>query len=345
VRFLSWYKLNDLQLHLNDNALVGKSARNYSAFRLRSANPAFAGLAASDGSYTRAQWDELEDVAASHALNLTPEIDAPAHAAAFLKFDPALKSEATHADELDLSDPASAAFMQSVYREFVPWFRSPRVHIGADEYHPRQRDDYIRYLLAIHATLAELGKTTQLWGGFSKITKNPAGVPRDIVINAWNDGFYSASTALVDGFKTIDSNDDQLYLVPFADYYQDLLDIERLFLHWSPGAFGAATPMPHATHAHLLGAAAAVWNDLLGTRPDRSRYTEQDIHALIEPVIPVLAQKMWAGKASTSLAEFRQNQARMGNGPGLITIRTQAAPAANRAIDAAAGSSSSTPPN
>jgi len=83
VKFMSWFKLNDFQLHLNDDA-----DDDYSGFRLTSDR--FPGLANKDGAYTRKQIEQLQDLAAMYHVNIAPEIDAPAHARAFTKYRPDL---------------------------------------------------------------------------------------------------------------------------------------------------------------------------------------------------------------------------------------------------------------
>ena len=84
VRYMGWFKLNTFLVHLNDNEIAKDTKRSWDvaeqAFRLESENPRFAGLAATDGSYSRAEWDSLEELAAAHHVNLVPEIDVPAHA-------------------------------------------------------------------------------------------------------------------------------------------------------------------------------------------------------------------------------------------------------------------------
>ncbi|GAA2782928.1 family 20 glycosylhydrolase [Nonomuraea dietziae] len=70
-------KLNELQLHLNDNGFrkdrTGPWDGVQAGFRLVSER--FPGLASADGAYTRAEWDSFEDLAAEHGVTLIPEID------------------------------------------------------------------------------------------------------------------------------------------------------------------------------------------------------------------------------------------------------------------------------
>ena len=117
VKFMAWYKMNDFHLHLNDNeGGVGDSPdwmHKYAAFRLNSAR--FPGLAAKDGSYTRQDIRALQDVASAYGVTITPEIDAPAHALAFTQYRPDLASQNSSKEFLDLKNPNTYTFMNSIW--------------------------------------------------------------------------------------------------------------------------------------------------------------------------------------------------------------------------------------
>ena len=72
IRMMIWYKMNELHLHLSDEAFGG----TYAAFRMESKT--FPGLAAKDLCYTHAEIRELQDFAKARGITITPEIDMPA---------------------------------------------------------------------------------------------------------------------------------------------------------------------------------------------------------------------------------------------------------------------------
>ena len=315
LRWMGWLKLNTLQLHLNDNEIDAPNddwSQAYSAFRLASSTPAFAGLAATDGSYTRADWDGFENTAAANAVTIIPEIDAPAHARAFIEFRPELGLNGGNSDHLDLGKPASTEFMKSVYTEFAPWFRGPTVHIGIDEYPTSLAAQYKTYVNTIAPHVRSLGKSVNAWGSFSYMSGGGAGYDKNMVINSWNNGWYSPTAAIADGYKVINSNDVLLYVVPFAHYYHGQgLDGSSIFLNWSPNIFGGSHNLA-AQHPSLLGAMPAVWNDLV-----RTPYTELQVHGLIEKSFAALAQKMWSPtKGGTDYSVFLGKVLTVGQGPG-----------------------------
>ncbi|MFI6903795.1 glycoside hydrolase family 20 protein [Nonomuraea sp. NPDC050394] len=279
-------RLNELQLHLNDNGFKREGGGwdgVQAAFRLASSR--FPGLSATDGVYTRADWDSFEDVAAANGVRLIPEIDGPAHSLAFTRFRP----ELGEGDHLDLSRPQTTAFMMELFDEFVPWFRGPAVHFGADEYFadPGLFRDYFN---AMAAHIRSHGKRARAWGSFTRMTGDAEGYDRDVTINTWANSWYDPVEAIRDGYPFINTNDETLYVVPKAGYYHpDGLDAEFLAREWQPHVFpGGKSVEPR--HPLLRGAMSAVWNDM--TELD---YTEQDVDRLIRPTFAILASKMWNG--------------------------------------------------
>jgi len=315
LRWMGWLKMNTLQIHLNDNGFDSHWGNDWSktpaGFRLASTNPAFAGLASTDA-YTRADWDAFEATAAKNAMTIIPEIDSPAHSLAFIHFKPELGLNNGDSDHLDLSKPATTTFMKSVFTEFVPWFKGPTVHIGMDEYPSSLETQYKAYFNTIVPHVRGMGKSVNAWGSFSHFPAGGAGYDRNVVMNSWNNGWYSPQAAIADGYKVINSNDGLLYVVPFANYYHGQgLDGSYIYNSWAPNIFGGSSNLP-AQDPNLLGAMPAVWNDLTA-----ATYTELQVHGLIEKSFAALAQKMWSPtKGGTDYAAFLAKVATVGQGPG-----------------------------
>ncbi|WP_223864376.1 MULTISPECIES: family 20 glycosylhydrolase [unclassified Streptomyces] len=312
--YLLWLKLNTLQLHLNDNEIKppdGDWSKSISAFRLKSTNPEFAGLGEEQG-YTRQDWDSFEDTAAANGVTIVPEIDSPAHSRSFIEFKPELGLDNGNSDHLDLSKHGTTTFMKSVFAEFVPWFRGPIVHIGIDEYPTSLADQFKMYVNTMAPYVRSLGKSVNGWGSFSAMSGGGAGYDKGMAINSWNNGWYSPKAAIADGYKVINSNDNWLYVVPFASYYHGQgLDGREIFTNWAPNVFGGGQDLA-VQDPNLLGAMPAVWNDLV-----REDYTELQVHDLINKSFDALAQKMWSGSAAgADYAAFQSRVAAVGKGPG-----------------------------
>ncbi|MGP3961749.1 discoidin domain-containing protein [Nonomuraea sp. 3N208] len=326
LRLMGWFKLNQLQLHLNDNGFKGGKpwSEVQAGFRLKTDNPALAGLASADGAYDRADWDSFEDTAAANGVTIIPEFDAPAHSLAFIRFRPSLGLNNGESDHLDLSKPETTAFMKSVFDEFTPWFRSPDVHFGADEY-TVDKPRYKVYFNEMAAHVRALGKQPRAWGSLSVMATDTSGYDRDVTMNSWNNGWYGPQALKRDGYSFINTNDALLYIVPFASYYHGRgLDGKYLYDQWEPHVFpGGQSVAPG--DPQLLGAMSAVWNDLT-----EGTYTELDVHGLVEPTFGVLAQKMWSGaKSGVPYSTFLDTVRKLGVGTGLTKVSTTLAASAS----------------
>ncbi len=316
VRFMSWYKLNDFHLHLNDNELgVGNGpdwTQKYAAFRLNSDK--FKGLAAKDGSYTKQDMRELQDLAARYNVTITPEIDAPAHALAFTQFRPDLASPKYGRDLLDLSNPSTFAFLNSIWDEFIPWFDTSSVHIGADEYALGEGDSYRKFVNTYDDYLKSKGKTVRMWGSLAAMA-GTLPVETDVTVDIWDLSWANPVDSSKQGFNVINANGDLLYIVPKTRNYQDYLDIKTLYNRWDPSIFDLGRPSqnlsPH--DPHLLGAMFCEWNDRLG-----ANVSDADVHDRVAPAVPVLGDKMWDGEADPaqplSYDDFEHLVKRLGQG-------------------------------
>ncbi|MDD0858726.1 discoidin domain-containing protein [Arthrobacter alpinus] len=335
IKMMSYYKLNRFQIHLNDNQIFvdnGDWRESYMGFRLKSDNPKYAGLASADGSYDRADWDGFEATAASRGVQIIPEIDVPAHAAAIIKWRPDIGLNGGKSDHLDLSKAETTEVIKGMFDEFMPWFQGAEVNFGADEY-PGNKAQYRQFYNDMAEHIRATGKQPGAWGSFTEMSKGTGmsgveGYDKDVIINSWNNGWYGLNAAAADKMKFINTNDGTLYVVPFADYYHgNGLNNQWLYTDWLPNMAGGEVVDP----SQIMGSMFAVWNDLV----DRD-YNEQDVHGLIERSFPVVAQKTWTAKApKVSYAAFNTALDKVGMGPSLGTIK-DTTPAAG-AVDLATG--------
>jgi hexosaminidase len=115
------------------------------------------------------------------------------------------------------------------------------------------------------------------------------------------------------GYDVINTNDGDLYCVPYANYYRMDKNLQNLYANWLPNKIGG-DQLP-AGHPQLIGAAFAIWNDMIDLR--HNGYGPYDIWNIVSGSIDVLSQKMW-GKAATpdSFEEHRNLVAKLGDAPG-----------------------------
>lgn len=126
VKMMSYYKMNTLQIHLNDNGFrqyFGNDwAKTPAAFRLEC--DTYPGLTAKDGSYSKAEFIELQKLAEQYGVNIIPEIDVPAHSLAFTHYNPEIGSREYGMDHLDLLIPRPTSLWmgssRSIWRARTP---------------------------------------------------------------------------------------------------------------------------------------------------------------------------------------------------------------------------------
>lgn len=310
VKILSFYKLNELQLHLNDNGFVeffgNDWNKTYAAFRLESDR--FPGLTAKDGSYTKAEFRDFQKMAAAYGINVIPEIDVPAHSLAFTHYNPRLAADnkAYGMDHLDLYKQEVYDFVDSLFDEYLsgedPVFVGPEVHIGTDEYNQKESEQFRRFTNHCMDFVSKYGKTPRLWGSLKTMKGETPVDLKGKVVSAWNYNWMDVNTCLEAGAKVVNMCDWFLYLVPAVNYYHDFLDYQWLYESWMPEMMKKDDPKVEKRHPNFLGAMMAEWNDRVG-----NGISQQDVHLRIFPALQVVCEKTWKGDnaAKVPYAQFK----------------------------------------
>ncbi|MBY4797821.1 discoidin domain-containing protein [Collinsella sp. AGMB00827] len=338
-RELAWYKLNDLQVHLNDNYIWveeytdDKVDEAYSGFRLESDIKAGgdsgrnkADLTSKDVWYSKKDFRDFITQARAIGVNVVPEFDTPAHSLAFTKVRPDLRTprSMTHRgnDHLNIATKydESLSFVKSVWDEYIsgenPVFdEQTTLHIGADEFEA-DGDAYRRFVNDLFAHIEATGRTTRIWGSLSHIRgsgnvavqgTSASGKLREI--NLWNGTWADMKEMYKLGFGLINSNDGTYYMVPNATYYGDYLNPATVY-NSAINTIGRTT-IP-AGDKQMLGGSFAVWNDMTGRR--ENGMSEYDIYDRIRHSAAYYAAASW-GKTSLPLNALTERAAQLGDAP------------------------------
>lgn len=320
VKIMAYYKMNTLQIHLNDNGFKQYFEhdwnKTYAAFRLES--DTYPGLAAQDGYYTKREFIDLQKQAEDCFVEIIPEIDAPAHTLAFTHYKPEIGSKEYGMDHLDLFNPETYTFMDGLFKEYLegdePVFRGKKVHIGTDEYSNKKKDvvekfraftdHYIRYV-------ESFGKQACVWGALTHAKGDTPVKADNVIMSAWYNGYADPKEMVKQGYKLISIPDGLVYLVPAAGYYYDYLNTEYLYNKWTPAHVGKAEFAEK--DPAILGGMFAVWNDHAG-----NGISTKDIHHRVFPAMQTLAVKMWTGKnPAVAYADFDKQRHRISEAPGV----------------------------
>ncbi|MCF3108189.1 family 20 glycosylhydrolase [Niabella sp. CC-SYL272] len=317
VKFMSYYKMNDFHIHLNDNGFKQFFGDDwdstYSAFRLQ--NDTYPNLTAKDGSYTKKEFIELQQMAQRYGVNIIPEIDVPAHSLAFSKAVPGVGSKQYGMDHLDLDNPLTYTVIDNVFREYLkgpnPVFIGKEVHIGTDEYAKKDAEKFRKFTDHYIRFVEGFGKKVRMWGSLTHAQGTTPVKADGVTMNLWYNGYAEPKDMFALGYKGISTPDGWLYIVPAAGYYYDYLNVKKLYEEWTPNRIGKETF--EENYPLLRGGAFAVWNDHVG-----NGITEKDVHHRVFPAMQVLSQKMWGGSAKPmEYAAFSTQAKEIGEGPGL----------------------------
>lgn len=319
VKMMAYYKMNTLQVHLNDNGFkqfFGHDwGRTYAAFRLEC--DTYPGLTARDGYYTKREFIDFQEEAASRFVEIIPEIDAPAHTLAFTHYKPEIGSLEYGMDHLDLFNPETYKFMDGLFKEYLegdkPVFRGPRVHIGTDEYSNKKKDvvEKFRAFTDHYIRLVEsYGKQACVWGALTHAAGETPVKSENVIMSAWYNGYADPKEMVRQGYKLISIPDGLVYIVPAAGYYYDYLNTQYLYEKWTPAHVAKA--VFEEKDPAILGGMFAVWNDHVG-----NGISVKDIHHRLFPALQTLATKTWGAQVDLPYADFDRLRQGLSEAPGV----------------------------
>lgn len=320
VRTMSYYKMNVLQVHLNDNGFKKYYHNNwdetYAAFRLESER--FPELTAKDGHYTKAEFREFIKESAKLGVEIIPEIDVPAHSLAFAHYRPSLSSDKYGVDHLDLTNPDVIPFIDSVFVEYMegkdPVFAGPRVSVGTDEYSNADKQ-VVELFRAFTDHLIKLvegyGYQAKLWGALTHAKGDTPVKVDNVLMDIWYNGYANPRDMKELGYQMVCIPDGFVYIVPAAGYYYDYLNTRFLYERWTPAKIGGE--QFEEKDPQIEGGAFAVWNDVCG-----NGISVGDVHHRVFPALQVIAEKCWhAVNDTVNFAKWDEGCKRLGEGPGV----------------------------
>lgn len=269
----------------------------YAAFRLWSDDPAVAGLnKRANESYTRSQFDDVQEQCARRGVTVIPEIETPGHALVFGQWKPEIALE--DMSMLNISHPDTIPTVQKVWKTFLPWFYSKTVHIGADEYQQDLIEDYTKFVNEMDRFIRkESPQTMRIWGTFTP--SQGANVSKDLTYQHWEftqDNPYK--DYIKNGYNVLNS-DSSFYIVgKWSEGFKQSLSKAQVF--YGDPAGGAFAPNvfdtmnlfnnPSRDNPQVLGHVAALWNDY---GPNATSVCEA--YYAFRDVLPALGDKQWGG--------------------------------------------------
>lgn len=335
---MSFYKMNDLQIHLNDNLIPLEHYKNedvfqaYSAFRLESDvkkggnnGKNQADLTAKDVWYSKKDFKAYIEESKALGVNIIPEIDTPAHSLALTKVRPDLRhgTSGRQNDHLDIAKQYDECFkfVRGIFDEYVKggdaavFAGADTIHVGADEY-TADGNAYRKFVNDMFKYSEDNGKKARVWGSLSTIKGDVEvkGVSEDgkhrREMNLWNPGWADLKKMYELGFDLIDCQDGVFYIVPNAGYYYDYLG-DAAYTDQLNSISGVAIP---AGDPQMVGGAYAVWNDMCDYL--ENGVSEYDIYDRIDHSLGLFAANSW-GKGKLDTAGAKAVVSKLGDSPNV----------------------------
>ncbi|GAB7355847.1 hypothetical protein MBLNU459_g6509t1 [Dothideomycetes sp. NU459] len=311
--YLSFFKQNTFHLHLSDNLYnnveiysLERQLELYSAFRPWSEDPAVAGLnKRRNESYTRDEFEMMQQKCAARGVTIIPEIEAPGHALVITQWKRKLAIDSS-IDLLNISYVDTIPVMETIWDTFLPWFHSKVVHIGADEYvdSTLTKDalvgEYTKFVNQMNNYLSKAAdREVRIWGTFPP-SSNATNVDTSVSVQHWE--FFEANPYfdfIQHNYSVLNSDDGFYVVAKWSGSYPQSLNLTRVF-HGDPATGGAfapnifdtknATNNPSRDNSKVLGHVAALWNDY---GPNATTYSEA--YYSWRDGLPALADKQWGG--------------------------------------------------
>ena len=335
---MSFYKMNDFQIHLNDNLIPLEHYKNedvfqaYSAFRLESDvkkggnnGKNQADLTARDVWYSKKDFKAYIEESKALGVNIIPEIDTPAHSLALTKVRPDLRhgTSGRQNDHLDIAKQYDECFkfVRGIFDEYVKggdaavFAGADTIHVGADEY-TADGNAYRKFVNDMFKYSEDNGKKARVWGSLSTIKGDVEvkGVSEDgkhhREMNLWNPGWADLKKMYELGFDLIDCQDGVFYIVPNAGYYYDYLG-DAAYTDQLNSISGVAIP---AGDPQMVGGAYAVWNDMCDYL--ENGVSEYDIYDRIDHSLGLFAANSW-GKGKLDTAGAKAVVSKLGDSPNV----------------------------
>jgi hexosaminidase len=313
--YASFFKMSEFHYHTSDNYPLNRGDNDtwnevYSQFSLYPEDPELQGIIErKNETLSRADFEDLQQHCARRGVTVVPEIEAPGHCLAITKWKPELAL--AKKDLLNLTHPDSIPTVKAIWAEFLPWFQTKEVHIGADEYDPELADDYITFVNEMSDFVnSTSGKRIRIWGTYEP-SENFT-VSKDIIIQHWQYGQSDPIQLQRDGYKQINSEDWWAYMSLKNDHtpilpatYPQFYNVTRTMnfanvpgWQWDPSLFNPVniTEQLEPGASGNMGAILAAWND-----NGHTATTQLEAYYAMREGIPVAAARSWSGRRGPNI--------------------------------------------
>ena len=313
IDFLASYKMNVLHLHLTDDQgwrIEIKSWPNLTAYGSLTEVGGGKG-----GFFTQDDYREIVRYAAERYILIIPEIDMPGHTNAALASYPELHCDGqgrmvANLAEMSVEYPGlytgievgfstlcankelTYKMIGDVVQELAAITPGPYIHIGGDESHSTEKEDYIPFIERVQEIVKANGKQMIGWDETAQ-----SAITSGSVVQLWHNEDY-AKEAVSKGAKLIMSPAHKAYM----DMQYD--STSRLGLHWAAYIevdegynWDPVSIVNGITREDIIGIEAPLWSETI-TNLD-------DIEYLAFPRLPGYAEIGWTPVTLRNWDEYK----------------------------------------
>jgi hexosaminidase len=341
-------KLNYLHLHLTDDQgwrIEIKSGPNLTSIGGQTEVGGGEG-----GFYTQDQYKEIVAYAAKNYITVVPEIDMPGHTNAALasygELNPGvnlpdgdfgtMKEGKIDFDILDRNPQAAELytgievgfstlatnkeityqFIDDVIREISEMTPGPYFHIGGDESHVTEKDDYIYFVEKVQEITAKYGKISIGWD--------------EIATTKLSKGNVAQFWALEENAKLAKEQGNQVLMSPAKRTYLDMQydSTSRIGLHWAAYIelddaynWDPANYADGINKSDIFGVEAPLWTETVTNRAD--------IEYLTFPRLSAIAEIAWTPTSKREWTDFQRRIAVQGKRWDISGIQFYKSPKVN----------------
>ncbi|KAF1966295.1 beta-N-acetylhexosaminidase [Bimuria novae-zelandiae CBS 107.79] len=331
--YASFFKMSEFHYHSSDNYPLNRGHNEtwnevFSHFSLYPEDPELQGIVQRPNeTLSRAEFEDFQKHCAQRGVTVIPEIEAPGHCLSITKWKPELAL--AKKDLLNLLHPEAIPTVKAIWSEFLPWFQTKEVHIGADEYDPTLADVYINFVNEMSDFVnSTSGKRVRIWG-----TNEPSEnytISKDVIIQHWQYGQSDPVQLQDDGYQLINSEDWWAYMslkndhtpilpAPYPQFFNNTRTLNFANVEewqWDPSLFNPVntTEQLEPGASGNKGAILAAWSD---SGPDAT--TQLEGYYAMRNGIPLVAARAWSGSrgVNVSTSEFEPSlELLTANAPG-----------------------------
>ncbi len=317
-------KLNYLHLHLTDDQGWRIEIKSWPKLTEIGGSSEVGG--GKGGFYTQEEYKELVEYAAARYITIVPEIDMPGHTnsalASYAELNPGVNLpvgqglDSLNKTPLDYQLPLTApqasqmytgievgwstfapqlevtyAFVDSVVREISALSPGPYFHIGGDESHVTEKEDYIYFVERVQDIVSKYNKTSMGWDEVATAKLLPGNVAQ----------FWAKEENAI----LAKNQGNKVLLSPAKKAYLDMQydSLSRIGLHWaayieldSAYLWDPSTYVNGLAKEDILGVEAPLWSETVTNR--------EDINYLAFPRLAALAEVAWTTKEKRSWEGF-----------------------------------------